>query len=244
MIWVEPTRARPNVQLQRAAAFIGTVPRGIPGKVLQTRQQVPRIAVRPINQAAIYTLYPIAAYEIGHMNTPTTISTVDFRTIFCSLADRIERAYSLKVNVGPVTGSYTGQFDGKEIWVDPDRDPEKAVFILAHLFGHTVQWNLDEKLRRLGLAVSGVTEQDLPRIYRYEREASRFGLALLRETGELRLARWLSDCFGADWKFLARFYRTGEKVRFKKEAGADEPLLSPLSIPSFMPQRWPTRGSF
>jgi hypothetical protein len=101
------------------------------------------------------------------MNALATISTVDYRTIFCSLAERIEGAYSLKVNVGPVTGSYTGQFDGKEIWVDLDRDPEEAVFILVHLFGHTVQWNIDEKLRRLGLAVSGVKEEDLPRIYQY-----------------------------------------------------------------------------
>ena len=178
------------------------------------------------------------------MNNLATTKTVDYRTIFCSLAERIEEAYSLKVNVGPVTGSYTGQFDGKEIWADLDRDPEEAVFILVHLFGHTVQWNLDEKLRRLGLAVSGVKEEDLPRIYEYERQASQFGLALLEETGEMRLAWWLSDCFGADWKFLAHFYRTGEKVRFKKEEGTDEPLLSALPIPRFVPQRWPPRGSF
>ena len=120
---------------------------------------------QPIKRAAFYTLYPIGAYEIGLMNNLATVSTVDYRKIFCASAQRIEEAYSLNVNIGPVTGSYTGQFDGKEIWVDLDRDPEEAVFILVHLFGHTVQWNLDEKLRQLGLAVSGVKEQDLPRIY-------------------------------------------------------------------------------
>src|SRR5207302_8607084 len=140
-----------------------------------------------------------------------------------------------EVNVGPVTGSYTGQFDGRELWVDLEKNPEEAVFILVHLFGNTVQWNLDEKLRLLGLANSGVTENDLPRIYQYEREASRLGLALLEETGEFRLARWVSDCFGADWKFLAQFYRTGEKVRFQKEAGAAEPLLSAHVIPRISP---------
>jgi len=160
------------------------------------------------------------------------------------LARRIERAYSLKINVGPVIGSYTGQFDGKEIWVDLEKDPEEAVFILVHLFGHTVQWNLDENLRRLGLSDVGVKEEDLPRIYQYERQASQLGLALLEETGEFRLARWLSDCFGADWKFLVHFYRTGQKVRFEPEEGVAEPLLSPLPIPSFIPQRWPPRGSF
>jgi hypothetical protein len=172
------------------------------------------------------------------------VTAVDYREIFQVVAKHIEEAYRLKVNVGPVTGSYTGQFDGKEIWADLDRNPEEAVFILVHLFGHTVQWNLDEELRRLGLANTGVKAEDLPRIYQYERQASQFGLALLEEVGEFRLARWLSDCFGADWKFLAHFYRTGEKLRFEKQEGAEEPLLSPLRIPRFIPQRWPPRGSF
>ena len=169
---------------------------------------------------------------------------MDFRTVFQALVHQIESVYSLKVNVGPVTGSYTGQFDGKEIWVDLDKNPDEAVFILVHLFGHTVQWNLDEKLRLLGLSNLGVTESDLPRIYQYEREASRLGLALLEATNEFRLARWLTDRFGADWKFLAHFYRTGQKVRFEKDAGADEPLLTSVPIPHFTPQRWPPRGAF
>jgi hypothetical protein len=182
--------------------------------------------------------------EDTRVNGVATEYAIDFRTVFHNLVERIERVYGLKVNIGPVTGSYTGQFDGKEIWVDLEKDPEEAVFILAHLFGHTVQWNLNEKLRVLGLANSGVTEQDLPRIYQYERQASQLGLALLGETGESRLARWLTVRFGADWKFLAHFYRTGEKVRFESETGADEPLLAALAIPAFIPQRWPPRGSF
>jgi hypothetical protein len=178
------------------------------------------------------------------VNALCIASSVDFRAIFHALVERIENSYALKVNIGPVTGFYTGQFDGKEIWVDLDRDPQEAVFILVHLFGHTVQWNLDENLRLLGLGNSKVSEEDLPRIYNYERQASQLGLALLEEVGELRLARWLSDCFGADWKFLKHFYRTGEKLRFDIEEGADEPLLQPLPIPKFIPQRWPPRGSF
>jgi len=178
------------------------------------------------------------------MNNVAKTSVLNFRAVFSALVQQIEQTYSLKVTIGPVTGSYTGQFDGKELWVDLDKDPEEAVFILVHLFGHTVQWNLDEKLRLLGLADSGVTEADLPRIYQYERQASQLGLALLEQTGEFRLARWLTDRFCADWKFLSHFYRTGEKLRFEIETGADEPLLTPMRIPSFTPQRWPPRGSF
>ena len=182
--------------------------------------------------------------EIPRVNSIATQPAVDFRKVFRALVERIERGFHLKVTVGPVTGSYTGQFDGREIWVDLEKDPEEAVFILVHLFGHTVQWNIDEKLRVLGLANSGVTETDLPCIYQYERQASQLGLALLAQTGEFRLARWLTHRFGADWKFLAHFYRTGEKVRFEADAGADEPLLTAVPIPVFVPQRWPPRGSF
>jgi len=178
------------------------------------------------------------------MSNLAVVNPVEYRTVFHQLEEHIERVYCLKVNVGPVIGSYTGQFDGREIWVDLDKDPEEGVFILVHLFGHTVQWNLDENLRLLGLGNAGVKEEDLPRVYQYERQASQLGLALLEETGELRLARWLSDCFGADWKFLEHFYRTGQKVRFEREEGAQEPLLWPLPIPRFIPQRWSPRGSF
>src|SRR4051794_4209499 len=198
----------------------------------------------PTKHTRVYTMSLGRFCEIGRMIDLATLSTVDYRVVFYGLVERIESVYSLKVNIGPVLGSYTGQFDGKEIWVDLERDPEEAVFILVHLFGHTVQWNLDEKLRRLGLANSGVTEEDLPRIYQYERQASQLGLALLEETGEFGLARWLTDLFGADWKFLEHFYRTGEKVRFESEMGADEFLLTALPIPGFTPQRWPPRGSF
>jgi hypothetical protein len=182
--------------------------------------------------------------EFCRVNSIATQPAVDFRTVFSALVARIERSYRLKVNVGPVTGSYTGQFDGREIWVDLEKDPEEAMFILVHLFGHTVQWNVDGKLRVLGLANSGVSEADLPRIYQYERQASQLGLALIEETGEFGLARWLTDRFGADWKFLAHFYRTGEKLRFEPESGTDEPLLSAVAIPTVVPQRWPARGSF
>lgn len=193
---------------------------------------------------ALYFGPQLRSWQNSGMNELVTAKMVDFRQVFGALVEHIEHGYALKVNIGPVVGSYTGQFDGTEIWVDLDKDPEDAVFILVHLFGHTVQWNLDEDLRRLGLSNIGVQEADLPRIYQYERQASQLGLALLEETNEFRLARWLTNRFGADWKFLAHFYRTGEKVRFETEAGADEPLLQSVAIPHFVPQRWPPRGAF
>src|SRR5258708_34803339 len=76
------------------------------------------------------------ACAVGHMYNVATAPCVDYRAIFQTLVTHVEQEYSINVNVGSVTGSYAGQFDGREIWVDLDHDPEEAVFILVHLFGH------------------------------------------------------------------------------------------------------------
>src|ERR1700688_2809299 len=65
----------------------------------------------PTNPAAFYTLYLNGLCEISPMNSVATLSAVDFHTVFRALVEHIEQAYSLRVNVGPVTGSYTGQFN-------------------------------------------------------------------------------------------------------------------------------------
>ena len=41
--------------------------------------------------------------------------------------------------------------------MEHDLDIEDAVFILIHLFGHTVQWNVSERARQIGLARPGET---------------------------------------------------------------------------------------
>ena len=46
---------------------------------------------------------------------------------------------------------FTGDLDGSTILVDYDLDAEEALFILVHLFGHTVQWNVSPADRELGL---------------------------------------------------------------------------------------------
>ena len=171
-------------------------------------------------------------------------ATTNYRQIFDRLKKRLETVYGLIVTVGPVEGIYIGQFDGKEFWIDLERDEQDAVFTLVHLFGHTIQWNTDEKLRALASNDTVTRMEDLPAVYQYERQASQYGLALLHEIGECGLARWLTDSFASDWKFLEHFYRTGEKVRFDISTGTGEPLLTPLAIPSFTPRRWPPRGAF
>ncbi|MDB6029259.1 MAG: hypothetical protein JWM68_5482 [Verrucomicrobiales bacterium] len=172
------------------------------------------------------------------------IEIVDFKTIFDSLVNTLKVRYGVTVYIGPVPGPFIGQLDGKDIWIDFEQNPGNAVFTLAHPFGHTVQWNIDKGLRELALNDVPVIERDFPRIYKYEREASQYGLALLQEVGAGELAAWLTNCFGSDWKFLKHCYLTGEKVRFALADANTEPLLEALPIPAFTPQRWAIRGAF
>ena len=56
----------------------------------------------------------------------------------------------------------TGDLDGAE----------ERLFLLGHLFGHMVQWNVD---------LDAVAEADLPAIIAYERQAAAYALPLFGE---------------------------------------------------------------
>ena len=88
------------------------------------------------------------------------------------------------VVITDVTDPFTGDLDGEKILVDYDIDAEDALFILVHLFGHTVQWNVSEKDRELGLLeVKSPTNELLSQLERYERDAARYSLQLFHEAG-------------------------------------------------------------
>jgi hypothetical protein len=123
-----------------------------------------------------------------------------------------------------------------------------ALFVLIHLFGHTVQWNISQTLRELGLrsaSAQNPSDEELARIYAYECDATRYGLTLLAAVGAPHLCRWACDFFYADWAFLRHLYRTGERLdpRALLRPGEGE-LLAPLPIPRFFPQRFVSRFSF
>ena len=63
-----------------------------------------------------------------------------FREVFNQLERLIEGRYGLPVVITDVTDPFTGDLDGSQILVDYDLDAENALFILGHLFGHTVQF--------------------------------------------------------------------------------------------------------
>ena len=170
----------------------------------------------------------------------------DFKAAYDSVERLIESRYGVEVNISDVLDPNTGDLDGLRIKLDYTLDLETAFFVLVHLFGHSVQWNISPEFRALGLDLSvGKTAEQLGQIHDYERDATRYSLWLMHQAGVRDLDRWLSDCFAADWKFLKHFYQTGERLDFKllRDPGAGE-LLTPLEIPPFQPQRWVSRWSF
>ncbi len=165
-----------------------------------------------------------------------------FNTIEAWIEDR----YRLPVIITDVLDPNTGDFDGATIKVDHANEPEVALFVLAHLFGHTVQWATDARARWLGTEYAAKAPPDelFEEIRVYERDASRLAMQLFHEAGVLELDQWLSDWAAADWEFLAHFYRTGERVDFRRFFQAGKPVLQPLPIPAFEPERWVSRFSF
>lgn len=68
--------------------------------------------------------------------TPPAIT--DFQEAFNRVELQIEKHYGIPVSISDVLDPNTGDFDGMSIKVDYDQDLETALFVLIHLFGHTV----------------------------------------------------------------------------------------------------------
>ena len=166
-----------------------------------------------------------------------------YRDAFNRVERYIEERYRLPVVITDVPDPFTGDLDGATILVDHDLDAEEALFILVHLFGHTVQWNVSPADRELGLLeVTDPTDELLASLARYEVDAARYSLQLFHEAGVTDLDQWLADFAACDIAYLLHFYRTGEKRPFRSFWVDGATLLAPLPIPSFHPTKWIARS--
>jgi hypothetical protein len=164
------------------------------------------------------------------------------RAVFDTVEPYIERRYGVPVSISAVPNPFTGDLDGAAIKVDHDQEIESAVFIIAHLFGHTVQWNTSPKAREIGYRLYvNATEEELAALVEYELVACRYSIQLFHEAGILDLDQWLSDFSTCDLAYLLHFYRTGDKRPMMSFWENDTPRLEPLAIPEFTPQKWVAR---
>jgi hypothetical protein len=165
-----------------------------------------------------------------------------FREVFNRVEPHIEERYGVPVIIKDVPYPFTGDLDGSEIHVDHFEDIENALFVMAHLFGHTVQWNVSPAAREVGLKqYSNPTDAELAELRDYEIAACRYSLQLFHEVSVRDLDQWMSDFAACDYAYLVHFYRTGERRPFRAFWIDDQPLLEPLPIPAFHPERWVSR---
>lgn len=164
------------------------------------------------------------------------------RAAFNVLERHIEDRYGIPVRVRDVPNPFTGDLDGAEIHVDYDEDIESALFIVAHLFGHTVQWNTSAESRELGYRLyPNPSDEIIRKLHEYELEACQYSMQLFHDAGVNDLDQWLSDYAACDFAYLLDFYRTSLKKPFRAFWRDGAPLLSAKPIPHFTPTKWVSR---
>ena len=150
--------------------------------------------------------------------------------------EHIERVYGIRVLTTDVPDPLTGDLNGSEIQIDYAVSAEQRLFLLLHLFGHTVQWNVNPRSYEIGRPRRPpVDERLLPEIIEYEREAASYALTILREIGITGLDAWFSDYTACDMAYLEHYYRTGEKSEFSTFWRDKTPVLTPRPVPAFSP---------
>ena len=97
----------------------------------------------------------------------------DKKAVFDRVERLVEERWGIPVQISDVPSPFTGDLDGERIMVDYDLEVDEALFILIHLFGHTVQWNVSEASRRIAFAKPGTwSPEQLAAVAAYEREGS------------------------------------------------------------------------
>src|SRR5262245_26351730 len=156
------------------------------------------------------------------------------RPSFAEASARIEdylRGRGIRVVTRDVPDPLTGDLDGAEIDIDYLVTDEQRLFLLAHLFGHTVQWNISPRAFEIGQPHQPpVARELLSAIVDYEKEAAAYALGMFREAGIEGYDQWLSDYTACDMAYLEHYYRTGEKREFTSFWRAGTPLIDPRAV--------------
>ena len=152
------------------------------------------------------------------------------------IQQHLKHFYGIPVVTRDIPGSLTGDLDGSAIHIDCAVTPEQRLFLLAHLFGHTVQWNVDPAAFEVGRPHTPPVNEDLlPMIVDYEREAACYALSMLHQIGITDIDQWFCDYTACDMAYLLHYYRTGEKQVFTSFWKDGAPLIAPRDVPRFVP---------
>jgi hypothetical protein len=152
--------------------------------------------------------------------------------------EHLKNSYGIRVVTLDIPDPLTGDLDGAEIHIDYAVSDEQRLFLLAHLFGHTVQWNVNPRAFEIGqVHEPPVDEALLPAIMEYEREAAGYALGMFYQIGITWVDQWLSDYTACDMAYLLYYYRTGGKRNFLRFWVDNTPLFQPRTVPRFTPTK-------
>jgi hypothetical protein len=161
---------------------------------------------------------------------------IPFADYCVQVEQHIEKAYGIRIVTRDIPDPLTGDLNGAEIHIDCAVTPEQRLFLLAHLFGHTVQWNTDPAAYDLGQPRKPPVSADcLPALMNYEHEAAGYARRLLEEIGITETTQWFADYAACDAAYLRYYYVTAEKRDFQTFWQPGAPLIEPRPIPRFTP---------
>ncbi len=90
---------------------------------------------------------------------------IPFAEYCAKVKEHVERSHGVRVVTRDIPDPLIGDLDGLEIHIDHDVSSGQRLFLRAHLFGHTVQWNTDPEAFEVGrLHQPPVSEELLPAI--------------------------------------------------------------------------------
>ena len=161
-----------------------------------------------------------------------------FAEYFARVQESLEYIYGIRVVIRDIPDPLIGDLDGAEIHIDPVCNPEQRLVLVAHLFGHTAQWNVNPLAFELGTRYQPPVEnKEIPAILDYEREAAAYALQMLHQIGITDIDQWFSDYAACDEAYLLHYYRTGEKREFRAFWRDHLPIVQPKPVPPFTPVR-------
>ena len=168
---------------------------------------------------------------------------IPFADYSARIERHIEKSYGVHVVTRDVPDPLTGDLNGAEIHIDYAVTAEQRLFLLLHLFGHTVQWNVSPGAFELGRPQTPpVSEDRLPTLMNYERDAARYALGLLHEIGITDADQWLADYSACDVAYLRHYYVTAQKRDFLSFWREGTARLQTQPVPPFTPISRSFRG--
>lgn len=163
---------------------------------------------------------------------------IPFSDYAAKVQDHLQHHYAIRVVTRDIPDPLTGDLNGAEIHIDYAVTPEQRLFLLGHLFGHTVQWNTNQGAFEIGRQYKPpVDEKLIPAVIAYEGEAASYGLTMLHDIGITTIDGWFSDYTACDQAYLLHFCCTGEKRDFHEFWSSDAPRVAPKPIPPFVPAK-------